>query len=76
MDDMMDESTENLLVDVSECRDRHIHVALKGRAKGELAFDDFDAFATFVEACQVFAIGHSPVTTELRDVFGNEDAWW
>ena len=76
MGDEMNWSTENLLVEVSECRDKHIHLALKGRAKGQLAFDDFDAFATFIETCQVFARLHSPVTIELRDLFVDDDDEW
>jgi hypothetical protein len=72
MDDETYEPVEDFLVDVSQCGNKHIHVALQGRAQGEVAFDDFDAFATFAESCQVFVARHSPVPNDFLDAFGDE----
>jgi hypothetical protein len=72
MDDETHEPVEDLLVDVSQCGNERIHVALQGRAQGEATFDDFDAFATFAESCQVFVARHSPAPNSFLDAFGDE----
>ena len=61
-----------LQVDIYQCESNHIHVVLRGRIQGEAVFGDFDAFATFIEACQQFINTHSPIPKAFLDAFTDE----
>jgi len=61
-----------LQVDIYQCDSKHIHVVLRGRLQGEAVFGDFDAFASFIDACQQFINTHIFIPKAFLDAFDDE----
>ncbi len=61
-----------LQVDIYQCGSKHIHVVLQGQAEGMAAFDDFDVFAKFIDACQEFLSTRPQIPQSFLDAFKQE----
>ena len=59
-------------VDIYQCTDEHVHVVLRGQSEGKAYFDDFQAFAKFVEVCREFIERRAPIPELFLDAFDNE----
>ena len=55
-------------IEISQRRGGNTHIVLRGRSGGEASSDDSEVFARYIEVCQAFAQGQTPLPEVFEDV--------
>jgi len=59
-------------IEIYQVRGRNVHVVLRGRAGDGADSDEPDVFARYLEACQAFLPGLTPLPEAITSAFDEE----